>query len=204
MFLKKLFRSGNPFVPRSVLVAVVAAFGFSTLAISPVRPLAAQDDPALVRCDPAVAAGPADLPLVVDIYVENVVDLYGADVQFSFNPAEVQVVDADPVTPGVQIQLLDTFLVPGFVVRDTADNLAGTIWYALTQLNPAPPVSGSGPLARITLQAQKAGTFKLTITNHQLAQRTGVEYPSIAQDCRLTFLPVDPGLRTYLPVAIRP
>ena len=85
--------------------------------------------------------------LVIDIYVQDVVDLYGADVRLSFNTSIAQVVDANPTLAGTQIQPLATFMSPDFVIKKEANNSAGTIWYAATQINPSPPVSGSGPLA---------------------------------------------------------
>jgi hypothetical protein len=75
----------------------------------------------------------------VDVYLADVVDLYGADVQLAFDPALFAVVDANPAIPGVQITARSDLLWPDLAIKREADNSAGTIWYAVTQLNPRPP-----------------------------------------------------------------
>ena len=40
---------------------------------------AAAPQATIVRCDPATVAGPVGSQIDIDIYVENVVELYGAD-----------------------------------------------------------------------------------------------------------------------------
>lgn len=142
---------------------------------------------AIARCDPLNASGPVTGDLVVDIYIQDVVNLYGADVRLSFDPAFIQVVDADPSMPGTQIQPLYAFMVPGFVIKKGADNSAGTIWYAATQLNPSPPVSGSGPLARITFRTTTAGSYALPVTSAQLSAAGGIPITVTTMDCSITF-----------------
>lgn len=156
----------------------------------------------IVRCNPAVAVGQANKTLNVDIYVENVVDLYGGDVRLSFDPTLLQVVDNDPNANGIQILLLDEFISPDFVVRKNADNTVGTIWYAATQVNPSQPVSGSGPLARITFQAVQTGTFTLPITYQKIVHRDGIQIEATAIDCRVTFTEPVSNLTTYLPTVL--
>jgi hypothetical protein len=159
----------------------------------------------LVRCNPAMAAGVVGQPLDVDIYVENVIDLWAGDVELSFDTTIAQIVDADPGLDGTQIKLLDDFLSPDFVLRKIADNVAGTILYAATQVQTDPPtkepVSGSGPLARITFEAVKAGAFTMPFTSHLLGTPDGFEIPATEVDCQVTFITIDPDLSVYLPAA---
>ena len=72
-----------------------------------------------------------------------------------FDPAVLEVVDANPAQDGVQI-VPGSFLKPDFVVRSLADNAAGTIWYASTQVSPTLPVSGTGVLFSAVLRAKVA------------------------------------------------
>ena len=140
MFPKEHKRTGPGLAALGVgllLLVVVLALGGGRAAASP--------SATIVRCDPATVVGPIGGAVNVDIYVENVVELYAADVRLSFDTTALQVVDADPEASGVQMQLLDTFLSPDYVPRNVADNDEGTIWYAATQMNPAEAVSGSGP-----------------------------------------------------------
>ncbi len=159
----------------------------------------APDDGAIARCEPLNASGPFGQDLVVDIFIQDVVDLYGADAQLSFDAAIAQVVDADANIPGVQIQPLASFMVPGFVIKKEANNSAGTIWYAATQINPSPPVSGSGPLARITFRALAPGAFTLAITSAQLSKAGGIPIPVTTVNCSVTFTGGTPATNTPTP-----
>jgi hypothetical protein len=85
----------------------------------------------------------------------------------------VEVVDADPGQAGVQMAL-GTFLDSGFVVLNAADNVTGTVRFAMTQLNPSLPKSGTGALIVIRLRGkQVSGGTPLTLTHAQLAKRDG-------------------------------
>lgn len=135
----------------------------------------------------------------VDIYVDNVDGLFGADVRLAFDAADVQVVDHDPVAAGIQIQILDTFLSPDFVVRKNADNTAGTIWYAATQITPSQPVTGEGPLARITFTADRALISLITVTSVELVDKNGSELPSTSQGCVIKFQDEPEPMTVLLP-----
>lgn len=158
---------------------------------------------AIARCDPLNASGPVGQDLVVDIYIQDVVDLFGADVRLGFDTSIAQVVDADSNLPGVQIQPLASFMVPGFVIKKEADNTAGTVWYAATQINPSPPVSGSGPLARVTFRAVAPGSFTLAVTSAQLSAAGGIPIAVTTMNCSITFNGgTSPPARIWLPVML--
>jgi hypothetical protein len=144
----------------------------------------------VVRCEPVSATGPETGTLTVDLFVQNVEALYGADLQLSFDTSVARVVDADAGTGGVQIQPLNEFLSPDFVLRKEADNTQGTIRYAVTQLNPREAVSGSGALARVVFQAVEAGTTIVSFTATQLAHQDGKPIPHESQSCPMTFTPI--------------
>ena len=153
-----------------------------------------------VRCEPTTAIGSSTQLLTVDIYVENVTELYAADVRLSFDTTMAHVYDADPVASGIQILILDEFISPDFVVRKNADNVAGTIWYAATQVNPSEPVSGSGPLARIILQPQRAGSFIMPITYQKIVHRDGIQIEATAVDCQITFIETEITPPIFIPM----
>jgi hypothetical protein len=186
--------------PALLLAAPVILALFAALFAAP-RAGRAQGE-TLVRCNPAVAGGIVGQPLDVDIYVENMTELYAADVRLSFDVSKAQLVDADQTADGVQIQILDDFLSPDFVVRKNGDNVAGTVWYAATQVNPSEPVSGSGPLARMTFQATQAGSFTMPITYREFSTREGFAIDATPVDCQVSFIVVDTDLSIYLPVAL--
>jgi len=116
---------------------------------------------------------------LADVYisVNNVTNLYALDVQLTFNPALLEVVDENPGTSTVEIA---PYVDPGlgftsdFVVRNVVNNFTGSIWFAATQLNPAPPRSGSGRIAHIRFRGRAVGTSAIGISSIQLADRDGL------------------------------
>jgi hypothetical protein len=133
---------------------------------------------------------------------ETIVRCEPASISSEFTTPVAFVLDAEPNIPSTQIEILDEFLAPDFVVRKVADNSAGTIWYANTQVNPSPPVSGSGALARVTLSPQKAGEFTLHFTHHELVLKNGVQIPTTARDCAVWFFDPDKLESIYLPAVL--
>ncbi len=110
--------------------------------------------PAAAQERARVYARPVDAPdntLVLDIFAENVTDLYGAEFRLTYDPTVVSVQDFKPEQEGIQIE--PGTLLPadkGFVVANQVNETEGTVTFAMTLLNPAPPVTGGGPLARVT------------------------------------------------------
>jgi hypothetical protein len=107
-----------------------------------------------------------------DIFIDNVAELWGAEVQLQFDPTLVQVQDADPGTEGVQIEV-GSFPSPDFVAENKVDNAAGIVNYAVTQLAPKEPASGSGLLASITFQGVSQGNSDLTLSVVKLSTNQG-------------------------------
>ena len=172
---------------RLLVMSVISLLSILFVAAALYLPGASAQGGTLVRCEPVAPSSSAST-LDVDLYVENVAGLYGADVRLMFDAAMAQVVDADPNLPGVQIQPLNSFLSPDFVVKKEANNISGTLWYVATQLNPRVPVTGSGSLARVTFQRSNYGSFPLHFTYQQLARRDGTIIPATAQDCTVSFI----------------
>jgi len=115
-----------------------------------------------------LSARPARLKVgretTVDVRVKNAPTIYGADVRVVFDPGMLEVVDADKKLGGIQIEP-GKFLDPAksFFLQHQVSNEAGTIDYALTLLNPAPPAQGDGRLARIRFRARAGGHTTITI-----------------------------------------
>lgn len=118
-----------------------------------------------------IAAGQtAPLPVTVS----DIQGLYGFEIHLSFDPAVVEVVDADPGASGVQVKVGD-FLAPDFVVLNHADNQTGKIDIGLTQMNPREAKSGSGTLFTISFLGRTTGqSTQVQITNGLFADRDGM------------------------------
>ncbi len=151
---------------RVALAALLLILPLSTLAAGPTVTLSP---------NPLTLGVGQTLP--VQLKVADVTDLYGFEVHLKFDPAVIQIEDADKNTPGVQM-LPGDFLSYDFPVKNEVDNVAGVAGYALTQINPSKPKSGAGVLLTILITGKAAGSAKLellqtTEANTQLASVNG-------------------------------
>ncbi len=140
------------------LVAIMALLLTSSLAF-------AQEE-ARVYLQPVESA---EGSLTVDVVAENVTNMYGAEFRLRYDPAMVSVQDLKADQDGIQIQAGS--LLPadqGFVVANEVNETEGTIIFAMTLLNPAPPVSGSGPLARVTFDMLQRGSSTIDVEHAKL------------------------------------
>jgi hypothetical protein len=144
----------------------------------------AQED-TTVSIDPASQEVWLGSTATTDVLVENVTDLYGAAFEITFDPTLVEVVDANSVKPGVQIQP-GGFLSPDWTLENSVDNDNGTIEYAVCQMSPSLPQSGTGVLAIITWRGKAEGTSPIHFTNVQLGAPGGVPIPADTQDGQIT------------------
>jgi len=140
------------------VVALVAGLSF-------VPVLAAGTVAQLTPATQTIAVGQTT---TVTFDVQDVTDLYGYQVELAFNPAVLEVVDADPAEDGIQAAL-GSWLQPDFVFLNEADNTLGTFACALSQLAPTSAVSGSGTLFTLTFRAKSAGTSSITYNDIVLA-----------------------------------
>jgi hypothetical protein len=118
--------------------------------------------------EPPEATLPVSTTFTVDVMVADVTDLYGVELDLTFDPDIVEVIDDDPGTPGIQI-LPGSCPSPDFVVENIADNAAGTISYAATALSPSPPCDGSGVVASITFHGLTVGISPLHFADYLLS-----------------------------------
>jgi hypothetical protein len=148
-------------------VILVGCWGFVVLVAAPVAAPGAR-----IWLDPATLdLAPGDVG-TLEIRVEDIAELAGAEVHLTFDPALLEVVDADPAIEGTQIAHGD-FLSPDFVVQNVADPANGTVDYAIATMQLDKAASGSGVLARITFDALAEGETLITISGALLADMQG-------------------------------
>ena len=117
----------------------------------------------------------------VPVWIHGVSNLYGYDVRLPHDQAILQGVSVDH----------GGWLVPGFVIRQGfwAWNGPGCngycAWYAMTQLRPSLPVSGSGVLVNVTYTALQPGTVAL-VPWSQLSAAGGIEIFANTQTATVT------------------
>ena len=174
------------------LIGLLLLLGFG-LRCAP--PAAAQSEAVIVRLAQSSYQIGRDQIETVTVLLEDVEGAYAIELRAAFDPAVVEVVDADPAAEGVQMTPGD-FLKPDFPVRNTADNQAGTLQYVVTQVNPTPPASGSGAVLNIQFRGKAQGRQSpFTITFAAIADRRGN---------KLTVKPVDGTLAVVAPKPLTP
>ena len=112
----------------------------------------------------------------VFIHMSNVRNLYALDIELSFDPAVLEVVDLltnEGQYPGVNLEPIGGLFEAGFWAENSADNVTGTIKYAATQLRPTDPANGEGSVAMIRFQAKSAGVSDIEIVSVDLSDRDG-------------------------------
>lgn len=164
----------------------------------------AQDEPVVVRFAPENAQVAAGETVAVGVEAVAVEALYGFSVALTFDAGLLQVQDADPSLPGVQVGF-GTLLEPGVVIVNRVDNNAGLIEFAMTQLNPSPAQNGTGNLIVITFLGGVAGRVSpLDMLFVQLAAPRGVEIPAVGSSGSVEILADAPPGPTNTPVPTQP
>lgn len=174
---------------------VLCALGLAFIMVLCLPQASAANSQTSLRPDPLSIGLKSGEQGTISMRVDNAEGMYGIEFHLQFDPNVVEVVDADASKPGVQIMPGD-WLKNTFVAVNKADNTVGKIDYAVTLLNPAPPVSGSGAIATITFRAKSNGTSPLKVEKEIIASRDGKEIKSVWQDGAIGVSPlgIAPGV----------
>jgi len=146
---------------RGILLALALIMLLTLLPLSPALAQAT-----IVLVNPPSQSVALNQTATVELKVDTVTNLYGVDIRLTFDAAKLEAQDADgnPAN-GVNIASGD-FLNPaqGFLAQNTVDNTTGQVQYVFALMAPAPAVSGTGVVARITFRAKAAGNALITFT----------------------------------------
>lgn len=157
-------------------------------------PAAAQGQSAHVRPEAATLEVGAGQMVLLNLVLEDATEVYGIDLRANFDPAAVEVVDADAQREGIQM-IPGPFLKPDFMVRNVVDNTAGTLRYVITQVNPTEPASGAGVVLSLILRGKAVGAQSVfTINFIDLVDRRGNKLPTEPQNSALTVIDPKPGM----------
>jgi LysM repeat protein len=140
---------------------------------------------AVVRLQPSTQQVNVGDVIAVEMRIDNAVNLVAASAQLQFNPAILQVQDADTTKEGVQIQP-GGFPAPDFVAINAVTNTVGIINYWVTEIPPFDLTNQSGLLATITFQALAPGSSDLTFTEVILSNNVPQPIPVTTQPGQIT------------------
>jgi len=143
---------------------------------------------AAVRVDPSTSSVQVNDTVSICIKVDNIANLTAFELHLSFNPAVLEVTS---LTNG-------GFVAADFTAQNIFDNTAGTIDYAIAQLN-RPPVQGSGTLLCISSRAKAVGSSQVTTRatpaapdGFILSDQNGMAIPASWQPGTINVGPVNP------------
>jgi minor extracellular serine protease Vpr len=122
----------------------------------------------------------------MDVRVESISDLYGFETTIRFDPAILEVVDADGSKPGVQVNRGAWLPGSAHIVINNADNGAGRIDYAATLVAPAPALNGSGNLVSIPFRAKAVGSTPVSFYTLRLVNSGAQVIPISRSDGSVT------------------
>jgi hypothetical protein len=117
----------------------------------------------------------------VVVRVEEVSSVYGSELHLLFDPTMLTV---------VELQHGDFFSADpeqrAFVLQNEADNENGTIDYALSLLNPAPPVAGAGVLLRVVFQTKAEGQTTIDFKRGLFGTAAGEQIVATGESLKVT------------------
>jgi hypothetical protein len=110
--------------------------------------------PDMVRIEP-------DETVTLTIWVHDVESLGGFQYDLRFDPRVLEIVDQNPVRPGVQIGAAGVFEgMPSYEGHNIANNETGVITHAMSLLV-GQPFTGTGTLGTITVRGKEQGISSL-------------------------------------------
>jgi hypothetical protein len=136
----------------------------------------------------------------ISIWVEDAADVNSYYVRLYFDPSLVQILDADPNSPGVQVQDGDFFYPPqSITTANWVDNSSGVVTYINFFIEPTMSISGSGKLLSFDLQAIDIGTSTINMTQSYLISPMGDILPTSILNPQIY---INAPLNLYLPIVV--
>jgi hypothetical protein len=155
----------------------------------------AADSP-LLWLNPSHSSIPKGGIVKVVLQLDNLSNVYGSEISLNFDPNALEVIDALPGVNGVQLKP-GSCPKPDFIVENYADNTAGTIAYAVTQLSPSLPCNG-GDVAVISFRCLSQDVVsQVFITESILADQNLNNLPHATQHGNVSCIE---GNQLYFPL----
>jgi hypothetical protein len=149
--------------------------------------------PVSLRIMPSHQQVDVDELLTVTVEVENVSDLYGADLRLAF---AAETLEAVQVIPG---EFPDSSQAEW--TQETVDNDQGEVVYAIGLQQPSPPSSGSGVVCSIGFRAKAEGMGMIQISSATLVDSNADPIVISRSD---GWIRVGPEELIYLPAITKP
>ena len=145
--------------------------------------------PALVTIPDRLETTLCSLRDTMQIRVENAVNLAVVEMEISYDPAVIQVIDADDARRGVQVRPDSVFSTDSIFTNDV-DTDRGIIQFGAGVIG-VPVINGSNPLIAIDWRPQRVGTSTVTIESLTLTDSNGqtINAPVLSGVVDVQFVP---------------
>lgn len=140
--------------------------------------------------------------LELDLRLADVRDLYAGQVEVTYDPAVLEIVDQNALQPGIQVTPGD-FVAPFSTTRNVVDTVNHKILFTFSRVGAQPGVSGSGTVVRVTVRGLGAGTSALGLAGTLLSDPNSREIARVATDGAVTVVSGQPGTPPTPPTATR-
>jgi len=128
--------------------------------------LASAQSETKVYVDPANISGVLNDIFAIDVKVENVMDLYGVNILFSWDPSILEYVSHTAKIP-VEDYPDGILHEETLKIMDMVDAAAGTYWLAYASMAPAEPFDGSGIAFNMTFKVVGKGSSNLELDSQE-------------------------------------
>ncbi len=172
-----------------IIVILIVSIMLSSLGIF-INPTAGQSS-TTVKVDPALTeyyAKATGQEFTVAVKIENVTNLYGFDIKFSWNTTFLDYVSRSVHVP--RNTYLDGVLWnPVIQLADNVNTTAGTYWIAYSSISPAPTFNGTGTVFTMTfmvkyhpVQPEPDANITLKLNSTDLAGQGGTHITHTSED----------------------
>lgn len=124
------------------------------------------------RSEARVYLQPVDMvdpTVTVDVVVDNVTNLYGAEFRLKYDPAILSPQDVSDQEDGIQVDIGNLLSADQvYIVANEVDETQGIITFAVTLLNPAPPINERGSMARVNFNILQDGPATIELEHAKL------------------------------------
>jgi hypothetical protein len=152
--------------------------------------------------DPTLSMNPASLTLqtlgqtfIMNVTIQNVVDLYGLDIQLKWNPSIIHCVSHQTMIPVETYPggVLHSPIVPVKDQVDESGSMSGsapgtTYWLAVGSMAPASAFNGNGIIVTMTFKAIANGTTTINFNSFTLSDLGGNPISTTTQTCTVSVM----------------
>lgn len=149
-----------------LLALLIASITFNiNIALSQETPTILVDPPTVTGLEPSQT-------FIIEVKIANVTNLYGVDIQFSWDPT---ILDYVSHTAKIPVDDFPDGILhePGILIKNDEDAAAGTYWIAYACMDPALVFDGTGTVFNMTFHVIGTGTCQLEIFKSSLSDKGG-------------------------------